>query len=907
MLLSWCVMSFGLDSLRPTAAAALVAAMLAAGPAATSAEEVVVRLTASAATLADRAGISSDLRGDDAGPGWWVLTPDAAAALADAGIPHVVIDEPYTLTLGESRFDPLAAWPEIPPDWAGRGGDGSQLRLVQAVGPIRPEWPGELRASGLEPLQYIHPFAYLVWGDAGALDRAAALPWVRWRGDFIPAFRVLPRWREPATTTVEVAVLVARVAGLDRTVAELEAAGAAVGGAATLDPRWAVLRATIPADRLATAAATPGVVTIQPVPTDGGARGEMSNQVCAGNLGGGGLAVPGYPSWLAGQGVDGNGVVMANVDQGVDEAHPDLAGQVLACVGTTCGGAAVSSHGTHTAGIQAATGASGVASLGFLRGLGAAPGARLVEQLYSPTFSLPGGMLLLIEESQANGAVLSNNSWGPSGTPHGYDLDTMQTDIGVRDADPATPGNQGLTYVLSIMNGYGGTSSQGTPDEAKNTITVGSTAMQAPDGSQVSDIDDLSANTAHGPALDGRTIPHLVAPGCRVDSTTPTGHGLSCGTSMSSPHVSGAAALLVERWRTSRGVDPSPAMLKAALTLAARDLAGHLDADGGLLGHPFDSKQGWGRLDTGAVLDPVAEGDAFDGPVLLTATGEEWITTMAVADPGQPVRVMLVWTDAPGHGLGGATPAWCNDLDLVVEAAGQAYPGNSFGPDGRSTPGPTADGMNNTEGVILPPGIADRITIRVRAANLAADGVPGNASATDQDFAVAVGNVIAGSCIPGPFFNGALTVSDVEIQGAQAFVLEWLPATPACGGAVTYLVNDARTGKPGVPVATTAGTAWTVVGASPGEQYCFTVVSVEDGATGQASGTACATGSAARVAGDLDCDGLVAATDLSASVAMLFGAPEPACAGYPAGDADLDGDVDAADPAQIIRAADDPL
>ena len=77
-------------------------------------------------------------------------------------------------------------------------------------------------------------------------------------------------------------------------------------------------------------------------------------------------------------------------------------------------------------------------------------------------------------ESFANGAVLSNNSWGPSGSPRGYDIDTKQTDIGARDVDPSAAGNQALTYVLSIMNGYGGTSSQGTPDEGKNLLTVGS-------------------------------------------------------------------------------------------------------------------------------------------------------------------------------------------------------------------------------------------------------------------------------------------------------------------------------------------------------------------------------------------------------------------------------------------------
>ena len=69
----------------------------------------------------------------------------------------------------------------------------------------------------------------------------------------------------------------------------------------------------------------------------------------------------------------------------------------------------------------------------FLRGQGMAPGARLVEQRYSPTYTKPGGMLELMKQSYANGAQLSGNSWGPSDTPRGYDGDTRQVDVGVRD------------------------------------------------------------------------------------------------------------------------------------------------------------------------------------------------------------------------------------------------------------------------------------------------------------------------------------------------------------------------------------------------------------------------------------------------------------------------------------------
>ena len=43
-------------------------------------------------------------------------------------------------------------------------------------------------------------------------------------------------------------------------------------------------------------------------------------------------------------------------------------------------------------------------------------------------------------------------------------------------------GNQSLTYVLSIDNGFGGTSTQGTPDEGKYLFAVGSTKSGSAEG-----------------------------------------------------------------------------------------------------------------------------------------------------------------------------------------------------------------------------------------------------------------------------------------------------------------------------------------------------------------------------------------------------------------------------------------
>ncbi len=647
----------------------------------------------------------------------------------------------FTLDLGGVRFDPLVESPGelLPVSWQATGAAAAApgLQLVQLVGPVHDEWLETLRAGGLTPVQYIHPHSFIVWGSSASRDAVRGEGFVRWSGAFEPAYRVLPRWRQLPPSALPTDVLIYRGGDVAGTLKQLELLAGETPSYATVDSRFGLATLPLPGDRFRAAAAVAGVYSIQPEPTDGGLRSEMSNQINVNGYDGSNIAFPGYPAWLAGMTLSGAGVTIANVDSGVQESHPDLAARFTSCSGTTCS-ATSSTHGTHTAGIMGADGSSGVTDGdGFLRGLGMAPGVTMVEQNYSPHFTQPGGMLLIMEDSSANGAVLSGNSWGPAGSPRGYDNDTLQVDVGVRDAEDDTPGNQSFTYVLSFMNGGGGTSSQGTPDEAKNIFTIGSTKMRFSGGSQDPNINDLSANSAHGPALDGRTIPHMVAPGCRVDSTIPTNsYGLLCGTSMASPHVAGAAALFFEYYRNLTGTDPGPALVKAAFLPVAHDLAGFDDADGGTLGHPFDSKQGWGRMDVEAVLDPQVPVAYFDRTVTFDNTSGIWSKTLSVDDPADPIRVMLVWTDAPGHGMGGSTPAWNNNLGLEVEVGASNYLGNVFGADGFSVTGGTADEANNTEGVFLAAAGTATVTLRVIATNINSDGVPGIGDTTDQDFAL---------------------------------------------------------------------------------------------------------------------------------------------------------------------------
>lgn len=693
-----------------------------------------------------------------------LLAAALAAPLAAAPRP-----DDFTLDLGGHRFDPRAQDPAalLPAAWRGeaaaRAAEALDLQLVQLSGPSRRDTVAALRAAGLEPVQYLHPFTYIVWGSPAALGRAAATAplGARWSGPFEPAYKVQPRWRALGAARLELDALIYRGADVEAAVQRLYSLGGELKGRADLDHRFHHVVLHLAGDRLLDAARIPGVYTLQPQPTDGGLRTEMADALSAGQVDIAGIALPGYLTWLAGLGINGSGVVIANVDGGVQQTHADLAARMAACTGTTCS-ATQNSHGTHTAGIMAGDGSSGVRDArGFLRGLGAAPGANLIEQLYNPTFTLPGGMRILMEDSYTSGARISGNSWGPAGTPAGYDNDTLQVDLSVRDADDDLAGNQPLSYILSIMNGNGGTSSQGTPDEAKNTFTVGSTRLQANDGTQDPRINDISANSGHGPALDGRKIPHIVAPGCQVDSTNTTStYGLKCGTSMASPHVAGAAALFFEHYRKLFSADPSPAMVKAAFLPIAKDLAGFRDADGGTLGHRFDSKQGWGRLDTGVLLASPQPVLYYDNPLILEATGDSWQVSLRRAVADQPVKMMLVWTDAPGHGLGGSTPAWNNDLDLEVAEGAFVYLGNSFGADGWSTTGGSSDDRNNTEAVLLPAGPAAGLTVTVKATNLASDGIPGEGVATDQDFAFVCYNCELGEPEAPPFFADGFETGD---------------------------------------------------------------------------------------------------------------------------------------------------
>lgn len=691
---------------------------------------------------------------------WGQLGREDVEFLQKQGMTLTVDSTPFHVTLGGESFDPVELAAQRQSFTTDPGG---AFYLVQFEGPIRAHWLADLRATGARVAQPLYPFSYFVWASEDQMASMRSIPAVRATLPVMTEWKLQPHLRElDATTRPTMALASAHVD--ERALREdLEGLGI-LHSITTLNRHFRVIHIDVAGSDYGRLASLGAIYTVQYIQQDAGPRGEMSNQSIVGGISGGTIQT-GYLSWLNPTGLDGSGVTVGIVDGGVQEGHPDLTDNIVPCTGTegSCAGA-TSSHGTHVAGAVAGTGVSGETDgNGFLRGQGVAPAASIVNQAYSPFLGagpggmVPEGMLSIYKDSAESGALLTNNSWGPTGSPQGYDIPTMEIDFISRDALPDTPGNQPVLAVWSIMNGGGdgagacAPSSLGSPDEAKNLFGIGSTGLQTGSGAQVpiADVFSVSGNSAHGPACDGRRVPDIVAPGCSTDSTdSGSSYGLKCGTSMASPVVSGAISVWADGYIDETGVNPSPAMMKAVFIAAAEDLVGGTNADGGTLGHRPDRFQGYGRLDLDAVINPAGdEVYLMDQEFVFTSTGQDWGIGLNAADPSEPMKVVLTWTDAPGPGVGGTTPAWINDLDLQVDALdGNTYLGNVVGGDGWSATGGSPDGMNNTEAVWLQPSQHQGgFNLNVLATDIAGDALnPHDPDDPSQDFAIACYNCIVG-------------------------------------------------------------------------------------------------------------------------------------------------------------------
>jgi type VII secretion-associated serine protease mycosin len=305
-------------------------------------------------------------------------------------------------------------------------------------------------------------------------------------------------------------------------------------------------------------------------------------------------------------------VVVAVVDTGVDLDHPDLASRIDVANGYDFVGHSPvanddNGHGTHVAGIVAATANNGVGVAGTAPDCRILPVKVLDASGRGSTLDVADG----IRWAVAKGAEVINLSLA-STAPDSYTRSAVAYALASNVVVVAAAGNDGSSAGASYPAAYPG------------VVGVGA--------SNASDFRASFSN--YGSGLD------VTAPGVDIMSAeTPLDRGLyygqKSGTSMASPFVAGVAALV-------RSQNP---------TLFQSRIAAHLQATAQDLGTPgFDYQYGWGlvRADL-AVQTPIdADGD-IPGVVLppspvsgsLTAQSDRADVYRVRIDAGQRLSVTL--------------------------------------------------------------------------------------------------------------------------------------------------------------------------------------------------------------------------------------------------------------------------
>lgn len=279
-------------------------------------------------------------------------------------------------------------------------------------------------------------------------------------------------------------------------------------------------------------------------------------------------------------GLSGRGVAVAVLDTGISP-HIDFQNRILSFADMVnqrarpyddCG------HGTHICGI---IGGSGEASGGMYQGM--APGCSLVavkvldKRGNGYATDVLSGIAWILERRRKLGIRILNISVGSC------------TKKGVRENSALVKGverawDEGLVVVVAAGNNGPGRMSITTPGISRKVITVG---CSDDDREVIVGGNRMVDYSGRGPTAACICKPDVVAPGCGIMSCSgePDRYTPKSGTSMSTPIVTGAIALLLEKYPEMSNLD-----VKLKLMESSRDI-----------GLP-KNQQGWGLLDVERLL-----------------------------------------------------------------------------------------------------------------------------------------------------------------------------------------------------------------------------------------------------------------------------------------------------------------
>ncbi|PIR49608.1 hypothetical protein COU79_03980 [Candidatus Peregrinibacteria bacterium CG10_big_fil_rev_8_21_14_0_10_54_7] len=287
------------------------------------------------------------------------------------------------------------------------------------------------------------------------------------------------------------------------------------------------------------------------------------------------MQINAHNAWTGTGSTTGKGIRVAVLDTGVEDTHPDLAGRVVASVNFTDDSMQDAlGHGTHVAGIIAGTGLKDIDG-DTAHGVSADVELLVGKVCGNDGWCFEGDILAGMEWAVSVKADIANMSFGGGDFGDHCDGDTLANKANWMVS-------QGVTVVAAAGNNSAGV---GTPACASKAIAVG--AIDANN--------DRAPWSSYGKALD------VVAPGvsvlstysCIAAGTCPNpAYGWMSGTSMSSPHVVGTVALLLQKY---------PQLTPDQILIVVKESA--VD-----LGQNFpDQFYGYGRVDVPRALAKAAE------------------------------------------------------------------------------------------------------------------------------------------------------------------------------------------------------------------------------------------------------------------------------------------------------------
>jgi subtilisin family serine protease len=308
-------------------------------------------------------------------------------------------------------------------------------------------------------------------------------------------------------------------------------------------------------------------------------------------------------------GVNGSGIIIGQSDSGVDGTHPEFADRYRGSIEgddynwldpwngsqspTDIGG-----HGTHTLAtalgshVGVAPGASWIGCVNLARNLGNP--ARYLDCMQFMLAPFPQGGDPFSDGEPTLSAHVLTNSWGCPEV-EGCDAETFLPAVDALEA-------AGIFVVVGAgNNGDAGCSSITDPPSLyPSTFTVGA----------VNADNSLASFSSKGPAvLFGQILikPDLVAPGVDVLSAFPGGtYQMASGTSMATPHVAGAVALL---WSANPDLIGNIELTRRILQESAFDLpiSSTMDTCGNTATLP-NNLEGYGLLDVYAAVERALTG-----------------------------------------------------------------------------------------------------------------------------------------------------------------------------------------------------------------------------------------------------------------------------------------------------------